>query len=190
MNSEFDRVCLRERGMVMISALLLLAVATILALALFHNFDLEQKIAGNVRDKERALYAAESAEQYTEWWMLNGSPPAAAVCSAVVDSNVGQVCTNLPTNVTAVPWAAGVNYVPPDPSSGSTMQMNGANGPGVGTYFGAPQFYVTDLGPGQGGEIYQIDAMGYGGTGNTVAVVESTYVVTQSGGRCADVVCP
>ncbi len=49
------------------------------------------------------------------------------------------------------------------------------------TYFNAPTFYISDLGPStdasKPGEIYQVDAAGYGGNSNTVAVVESTYDV-------------
>ena len=175
----------QQRGIVMIAALLLLVVATILALGMFHGFGIEQKVAGNVRDKGRALLAAESTEQYAEWWMLNGAPPT-SVCNAIVSSTVGQVCSNPLTTPATVPWAAGVSYLPPDPTTGLSMPLNGANGPGVGTYFGSPIFYVTDLGPAQGGEVYQIDSMGYGGTQNTVAVVESTYVVKQSGAQCTN----
>jgi len=36
-------------------------------------------------------------------------------------------------------------------------------------------------GPGAGGDLYQIDALGYGGTPNAVAVVESTFVIKTSG---------
>jgi len=50
------------------------------------------------------------------------------------------------------------------------------------SYAAAPVFYVTDLGPNKDpsapGEVYQIDALGYGGTTNTVAVVESTFLIS------------
>jgi len=62
------------------------------------------------------------------------------------------------------------------------MAVPGVAGPnGDPPYFGAPAFYVTDLGlAGDGaGEAYQIDAYGYGSTAGTVAVVESTYEVSQ-----------
>jgi type IV pilus assembly protein PilX len=61
-----------ERGMVLISSLLLLLVVTILAVAIFRNYGMEEKIAGNTREKQRALHAAESAQQYAEWWLSSG----------------------------------------------------------------------------------------------------------------------
>jgi type IV pilus assembly protein PilX len=168
--------------MVMISALLLLVVATILAVSMFRSFGIEEKIAGNVRDKQRALHAAESAQQYAEWWLSSGNAPSAGDCTDIVSSEVGQVCSNALADPTLVSsWTAGVTYVPPDPSTGSSMQLNGANGPGPATYYKAPMFYIYDMGSGQGGEVYKIDAIGYGGTQNTVAVVESTYVLKSPG---------
>ena len=52
------------------------------------------------------------------------------------------------------------------------------------SYYAAPTFFIADMGPSADptipGEIYQIDAVGYGGGGNTAAVVESTYAVYTS----------
>ena len=50
------------------------------------------------------------------------------------------------------------------------------------TYFATPIFYISDMGtvgatPSIAGQVYQIDAVGYGGASNTAAVVESTYAV-------------
>ena len=52
-----------------------------------------------------------------------------------------------------------------------------------GTYYSTPMFYITDLGPAAAGpgEVYQIDAIGWGGTADTVAVVESTFLLKPSG---------
>ena len=36
------------------------------------------------------------------------------------------------------------------------------------------------------GEVYQIDALGYGGTANTVAIVESTYLIGTSSAHGGD----
>jgi len=58
--------------------------------------------------------------------------------------------------------------------------MTVTNSPVQGSYYATPQFYVQYLGQTTNGVIYQIDAQGYGGSPDTVAVVESTYIV-QSG---------
>ena len=51
-----------HRGIVMITALLLLLVATILGATMFRSFGTQEKIAGNLREKERALHAAVTAQ--------------------------------------------------------------------------------------------------------------------------------
>ncbi|MGB6306140.1 MAG: hypothetical protein WBF89_00005, partial [Steroidobacteraceae bacterium] len=99
------------------------------------------------------------------------------------NASEGQICSLPPTNVTNVPYAVGVTYTPPGMqiSTTTTATTNTIANP---TYFNAPTFYITDLGPSKDalkpGEIYQVDAVGFGGNSNTVAVVESTYNVYTS----------
>lgn len=196
---QIHRPAARQRGIVMITSLLLLIVVTIMALAMFRGVGVEEKIAGNMREKQRALSAAVSAQQYAEWWLGAGGGSTASApvtCSAVLNGNLGQgqVCSNkLPlsvanNDVTTVPWViggapAGVTYVPPNmvPAmviSNTTSFTAGTPNP---TYFAKPAFYISDMGPSADasipGEIYQIDAVGYGSSPGTAAVVESTYAV-------------
>jgi type IV pilus assembly protein PilX len=185
----------RERGMVLISALLLLLVATILAVSMFRSFGTEEKIAGNLREKERALHAAETAQQYAEWWLSSGNATAPGTCNSIIDFTVGQVCSNSIAGVDfsqLASWTSyGVTYEPTDAAKHMSMYITTTAGTTAArgtSYYSAPMFIISDVGPGAGGEIYQVDAMGYGGTASTVAVVESTYVVTSSG-HCADVSC-
>jgi type IV pilus assembly protein PilX len=185
-----------QRGIVLVSSLLLLLVVTIIALSMFRSFGIQEKIAGNMREKQRALQAAMSAQQYAEYWLgNNGATSAPVACTAPLlnaNLNQGQICSNkLPTvvtDVTQVPWqigtgSAGVTYTPTGMqiSTTTTATANTILNP---TYFNAPTFYISDMGPsadsGIPGEIYQIDAVGYGGNSNTAAVVESTYAVYTS----------
>jgi type IV pilus assembly protein PilX len=172
-----------ERGMVLISSLLMLVVVTILAVGLFRSFGIDERIAGNVREKQRSLQAAESAQQYAEWWLSNGNATTGITCSTLVASSVGQICANtLPivvTNVAAVPWQisgvnVGVTYTPPNMTVNTTSS--------TGTYYASPVFYISYLGlaPTGLGSVYQIDAVGYGGGPSTAAVVESTYLIQSS----------
>ena len=174
-----------QRGVALISSLLLLIIITILALSMFRSFGTQEKIAGNLREKDRALHAAASAQQYGEWWLTQGNNAAigAVTCAGTLNANLGQgqICKQTPsqagyTVTRPETWAAQIQYVPP------TMGVSGVAGPNSDPpYFGPPAFYVTDLGvAGDGaGEAYQIDAYGYGSTAGTVAVVESTYEVAQ-----------
>jgi type IV pilus assembly protein PilX len=168
----------RQSGMVLVTSLLLLIVVTLLAVGMFRSFGLDEKIAGNVREKHRALNAAETAEQYAEYWLVTvgGTPITCAAPFASI--NPGQVCSNLLANPAQIPWPAGVNYIP---SVTSAMNVTGTIG-GQGAYYKNPAFYIAYLGvaPSGLGNIYQIDAVGYGGSADTAAVVEATYIVQSS----------
>jgi len=194
-----------QRGVALISAMLLLIIITILALSMFRTFPIQEKIAGNVREKERAFHAANSALQYAEWWLManNNIANGDIVCTgqttlpdANLNVNVGQICSNplytiapqppgLIGDLTAlnnVPWAVagkpvGVQYTP----NGMNVAGNAAVTANDSTYVSAPVFYIADLGAAGDaqGEAYQIDAYAYGGSTNTVAVVESVYEVAQ-----------
>jgi type IV pilus assembly protein PilX len=172
-----------QEGMVLITALLLLVVVTILAVGLFRSFGLDEKIAGNLREKHRALNAAETAEQYAEWWLSNGNGTNGVVCNSLLAAAATTVCSNVITNAATLPlpWTIGVNYVP-----AVTSPMNVTTLGGQDTYYFPPTFYISFLGPAPGplgnGTIYQIDAVGYAGSPDTAAVVESTYLIQSTTG--------
>ncbi|MGD0501943.1 MAG: PilX N-terminal domain-containing pilus assembly protein [Steroidobacteraceae bacterium] len=178
-----------QRGMVLITALLLLIVVTILAVGMFRSFGLDEKIAGNVREKHRAVNAAETAEEYAEWWLANGNGGAGSgvVCAPpLVSATTGEVCSNVLTNAWTLPmpWTNGVAYAVPAsaPPSMVITPTNGLGPSAQNSFYYAPTFYISYLGqtPNGLGTLYQIDAAGYAGSPDTTAVVESTYLVQQS----------
>jgi type IV pilus assembly protein PilX len=189
--SRYTRI-LRERGMALVSSLLLLLIITIIAMSMFRSFGSQEKIAGNLREKDRALLAAESAQQYAEWWLTQpagsvaASAPVTCAVGAALNANAGQgqICTNasslvnLGINTTQqLPWP--VSYVQYSPVGMATpLQAGNNNDP---AYAWTPGFYIVDLGlaADAAGEAYQIDAFSSGATTGTVAVVESTYEVQQ-----------
>jgi Tfp pilus assembly protein PilX len=133
--------------------------------------------------------AAETAEEYAEWWLANGyaGSSTGTVCTGVVSATVGQLCSNSPATAAGVPdvasipmpWQVGVTYVAPasmpiNPTDGLSFAQN--------SYYYNPTFYITYLGPSPNGlgTVYQIDAAGYAGSPDTAAVVEATYLVQQS----------
>lgn len=180
-----------QGGMALIASLLLLIVITVLGVAMFRSFGLQEVVAGNTREKTKALQAAESAETFAEWWLTeDGGVNASSgiTCEAGVtsaNSNNIQICSNalssIVANVAAVPWLlsgseVGVSYTPPY----LTVGTNSTN-----IYYEAPRFYISYLSgfynASGGYQVYnyQIDAVGYGGPANAVAVVEAGYTVSQ-----------
>ena len=187
-----------QRGVALISAMLLLVIITILALSMFRSFPTQEKIAGNVREKERAFHAANSALQFAEWWLINNVATGDIVCGTQANLlngnlNEGQICSNalyglpgapagLVTDVKQVPWTVGgtligTQYTP----IGMNLAGNAAVTANDSSYVLPPVYFIADLGPAgdSQGEVYQIDAYAYGGSTSTVAVVESVYEIAQ-----------
>jgi type IV pilus assembly protein PilX len=172
----------RQGGIVLVTALLLLIVVTILAVGMFRSFGIDEKIAGNMREKHRAINAAETAEEYAEWWLASGNATPGVNCNGVLVAPAAQVCLNAMTNAQSLPlpWTTGVQYVPTNaPTVMDVLSLGGP--PGPNTYSFPPMFYISYLGPapigGVQGTVYQIDAVGYAGSPDTAAIVEATYLV-------------
>jgi len=191
-----------ERGMVLVSSLLLLLVVTIMAIAMFRSYGVQERIVGNVREKQRALHAAQVAEQYAEFWLTQdqNSELQPVDCTQLLNGNLGegQICTKTPMlagfSATQPPWQVGattptyvgVQYVPQGNALAMTISAtpswtagNGLGVANVGSYFQKPTFYISYLGKDNDGLVFQIDAVAYGTTANAVAVIESTFAVGQ-----------
>jgi type IV pilus assembly protein PilX len=189
----------RQHAFVLVSSLLLLLVVTIMALSIFRSFGVQERIAGNIREKNRALQSAISTQEYGEWWLANESSAPYAVASGIassadvtcgttlMDANLGttQICLNtLPSisgaAVTAWPGAGtniGVAYTPPEMNISGLAVTDTAV---TDKYYARPRFYITDLGSvatGRG-EVYQVDAYSFGLNSTTVALVESTVSIS------------
>ena len=177
-----------ERGMALMSAMLLLLVTTILAMAMFRSFGLSERIAGNTREKQRALHSAESAQTAAEWWLTansGGNLSMGQTCASgtvmtlsPTSTTPPQICTNALASVTTVPWSSYVSYTPNGMLAGT-----GTVGT-AGDYVSAPAFYIQFI-PGSFGYhqtltsySYLIDATGVGGNNNSAAVVEGVYYVS------------
>ena len=160
-------------------AMLILLMLTSLAVAMFRNFGLQERIAGNTREKQHAFQAAQSALQYGEWWLTQGNANTGTACSGALSAT--QVCSNAVTMATFVagPWTSlGAAYTPINVNGSAPMTISTSGG--SGTYYSLPKLYINYLGLAPGGQarMYQVTATGNGGDANSVAVVQSTYSVT------------
>lgn len=174
---------LRQRGIALITSLLMLIVMTLLALSMFRSFGLQEKIAGNTREKQRSLQAAESALQYGEWWLSQGNGGTGVNCTTVYSANTVanmKTCTNALANPTTLPWSARGDYLPPNmtATSGGGVVSTGANAGDI-NYAAKPSLYISYLGldPTGQSQLYQVTGAGYGGSANGASVVRSTYAI-------------
>ncbi|MGC5807718.1 pilus assembly PilX family protein [Ralstonia pseudosolanacearum] len=169
-----------DQGYTLIVGLMLLLVLTLFGLGMFRSLGLQERIAANTRDKQRAFESAQSALQYGEWWLRQSSSSlSASTCSGVTSANVStgmRVCNLAPTSPTSLPWSVRSDYLPP------SMTANGGGGltsSGDVNYAAKPGLYINYLGLSANGlaALYQVTAFGYGGDATTASVVQSTYQI-------------
>ncbi len=157
---------------------------TLLALSMYRGFGLQQKIAGNTRDKERAYQVAESSLQYAESWLPKQSSHG-VVCAGNVtvtsDTNM-RVCSNvLATPEDPSKWTNYLEYKLPAMvvAGGGGVTKDGNNVDDI-NYAKVPGMYVAYLGLSPGGqhELYSVTASASGGVADTTSVVQSVYAVS------------
>lgn len=188
-----------QNGIALLTALLILIMLTLLAVAMFRGFGLQQKIAGNMREKERAFQAAENALQYAEWWLSpsNPNPPAqntGVICSGTANVVITtpadmRICSNaLDTTVDPRNWTGVLLYTPPKMAvlNGGGVASDG-NGNTDINYAQPPQMYIAYLGLSPTGkeQLYSVTAAGFGGSTTSTAVVQSVITVSLCGGGAA-----
>ena len=174
-----------SRGIALVTALILLVVITLLGVTMFRSFIVQERNAGNTREKQRAFEAGESTLRYAERWLIQGNGTAPATCNSLVSADTDLqsvvVCSNALTSAqaAAVPWKVstggaelGYSYTPP---SFSLVKTGGSAG-----YAITPRFYLSSLGldPSGVNEMYQVTAMARGGDSSSNVVVQSVYTVS------------
>ena len=113
-------------------ALMILLMLTPLGVAMFRSFGLQERIAGNTREKQHAFQAAQSALQFGEWWLTQNNATTGVACSGALATT--QVCSNAATmaTLTTAPWMIGSTYVPINVNGSSPMTISTTGGVGTG----------------------------------------------------------
>ena len=173
----------RQKGFVLIMALVFLALLTIIGVTAMSTTSLEEKMAGNMKDRNIAFQAAETALLAAERWYETQTTkpvfPDTAHGLYVTDS------TSAVSNWNAVNWSStNVVTFPCTPTTTSSC------GSGVVKINTQPKYIIEDLGElpeekgslvlptdykGKGRTLARITARGTGGTDAAVSMVQSTY---------------
>jgi type IV pilus assembly protein PilX len=191
----------QPQGFALVTALVFLVVLTILGVTLMEGVTLEQRMAHNLREKERAIAAASDAVNGTGVWLSNLSViPIPSATAAAIDGPFSIYASTNPTASTAdftsnAFWSSGVSstynqtYPFNDPSvTTSGLSFDG----GQLLYASEPQVFMVELpttplpgdnlaamgatyGVNSVPRTFQITAWATGGSANAVAVVQETY---------------
>ncbi len=168
----------KQNGFILIVSLVFLMIMTMLGIAMFGGFTMDERMSGNHREKNRARDAAQAALLYAGYWLAQpgnsyapGQSNVGTTCTA--PSVAPLVCSNALANPTTPPWAAAVNYTAPN--SAITVNASG----GQNTYVDNPKYYIQYLGnTNSTSAMYQVTSTAQGGNATAVSVVQAVYQVT------------
>lgn len=177
LQANHHNILKRQAGAVLIVSLLLLLVMTLIGVTTMSTTSLEEKMAGNMRDKNVALQSAEAALEDGESWLaLLGTIPAE-----------NTACGSPPCDV----WA--LNVLPNLSSQTQSWWVSNGREYGVVAtkdlsdvttdpyYIIEAQSFVPDSldmgqNPPTGKSIYRVTAHGTGGSDDSQSILQTTFV--------------
>jgi type IV pilus assembly protein PilX len=178
------RLPCRQRGMSMFITLIFLVLLTLIAVTAMRVTGLEERMAGNTRDRALAFQAAEMALRTAEGILTAATPPAFDSTSCFYPTQAaGTVLRETVDWAGASSCQVAYHSDPADDTSPLVSILSGVNT--------SPRFIIEELPPlptsTSGGSvkesptlfsevgIYRVTARGVGGTGNAVVMIEGTY---------------
>ncbi|OAI21160.1 hypothetical protein A1359_19770 [Methylomonas lenta] len=154
----------QQSGAVLVVSLIMLLLLTIIGVTSMQTTSLEEKMAGNMRDKNLAFQAAETALKTAEASL----PPAASIQFNGTDGYYSSTATPAVT----------------DNDFWEDYSNNHSSGISLPNISQPPRYIIQDLGcispaltPCPGQHVYRITAYAYGGSTNAVVILQSIYQI-------------
>lgn len=167
-----------QRGFVLVIGLLFMLVLLMLSVSMFRSFTMQEKIAGNTRDKQRSFEVAQGALQYAESWLNGGHTLTPAACAATTTGLAIaslSVCNAALATPATTPWPSWYTY--PLLPTAQVAAGGGLTASGDVIYQAQPGVYISYIGAttDQSGLLYQVTSFGGGGSAETQSVIQSTF---------------
>ncbi len=181
---SISRPVRRQRGVVLVTALIVLLIMTILGLASINTTTLQSKMTGNLRETNAAFQAAEAGLQAGLIYVENNfAPPMAVSVSSVVKRGCtvgGETsstdCDNLDNVIDD--WSGGST-----PTAGMTYGTSGLGSANLGEVAFQPRILIderqvrTDMEVGATTYYYYtVSAVGTGPAGTARSILQTTIV--------------
>ncbi len=160
----------RQQGSALVISLVFLVVMTLIAVGAMRDTTLQERMAGNLRDRSLAFQAAEAALREGENWLLSpaGRLTAGNLAADLLNPGTWDGATPAPTQPAALGFSDGglhsanpVYHVSPPNiarSRGGALDIGGSGG--------SPAIVSHD-----------VTARGIGGSATTIVILQSTVVI-------------
>jgi type IV pilus assembly protein PilX len=172
MNKPFPKYTLKNQqsGVVLVISLIMLLLLTMLSTTSMQVTSMEEKMANNAIDKNRAFQAAETALRYAEQDInsvrINGTNGFLADCTDGLCFNGGTPYINIEDNAALVANAV-------------EIQTHNASAPNITGVAEQPRYLIVGMPdiPSVGDTTYQITAFGTGAVATTQSVLRGLFTV-------------
>ena len=164
-----------QSGVVLVISLIMLLLLTVIGSSAMQTTSLEEKMAGNLRDKDLAFQAAESALRAAENSL---NPPAVGIPAIFPDSGTGgfySTASTIPTN-TAILTSSFWTTNPVAPSTVTNAMLGNNIAPPVYIIQQLPAACLNlPCPPNLPSPMYKITVRATGASANTVVILQSIY---------------
>jgi type IV pilus assembly protein PilX len=170
----------QQKGFVLFIVMIFLIVMSLLGVSMYSGFIKDQKMAGNMREKQRAIEAAQANLDMVEKWLQNtdnvyeGGWKIALSCNSTNQAAVTPViCSNPLDTPATLPWPSGQGQAFTPPSSTMAVTASG----GANSYASNPQYYVQEMDHTDNTAWYKVTSTAQGGNATAATVIETIYEV-------------
>lgn len=169
-----------QKGFVLFVVMIFLIVMSLLGISMFKGFINDQKNSGNVREKQRAIEAAQASLDSIEYWMqqednvYQGGFATGIVCDTNTQVGVKPIiCSNALINpATPSSWGSFQTFTP----STAMLPVNASGG--QNNYASNPNYYIQYLGTSsQNIAMYKVTSTAQGGNATAATVLETIFEV-------------
>ncbi|RFO98894.1 hypothetical protein DIC66_03215 [Rhodoferax lacus] len=175
---------MKQKGFVLFAVMIFLIIMSMLGISMFGGFIKDQKISGNLNEKQRAIEASQAGLDAVQFWMLQPGNIFSGVwntginCTSTTQTGASAVvCSNALASPATLPWSSSNTFQPPN--------MTVIAGGGANSYASQVNYHIqfmgpTPISPTAPKAYYKVTSTAQGGNATAAAVVETIFEVTVS----------
>ncbi len=155
----------RQRGVTLIVALIFLAILMLLGVTVAQTTSMEERMAGNTRDRDLALQSAEAALSAADLALRALRDPTTGVINAAFDGSTPGYVTYSPANASDAAYWNAYDWANGSQSAGTSLSQVSAQ----------PRYVIEKLPDAATTQRFRVTARGVGASANTVVILQAGY---------------
>lgn len=168
-------ISFKQSGMALMVSLIFLVLLTLLAVSAMHGTILQERMAGNTRDRMLAFQAAETALRAGDALLGNpGLPPSGTGIYMALNSSPAAAYTSVQQWDTSYPWTTSAATISGSLSDVALQPLYVIERLSTSASCGQGPIQTTLVHTGKG--YYRVTSRGVGGSTNAAVILQEIYV--------------